>query len=408
MKARPCIPVALGVLVLAASGCGAKGPPLAPLRPVPAAPTGLAASRVGDRVTLRLLVPEANADPASPLSISGIEIYARTLPMGSESPTAEQLIRKEYLLATIPVRPPAPVAEPGAPAAPAPATPPPGDLRPGPGEMVVWSETLPAMTLRPLELTRAQQARVAARRTVWLPIRPTGLLAPWFRMPLPTRYYAAVGVSQRGRAGTPSTFAAVQFGPAPDAPADLKVESTETQVVVSWATTTPGAPVTVIETTNTGVEKPEPVQDLPITTGSWSTPVVFGVERCFVVRGVVRRGAVSTGSATDGPRCVTPKDTYGPPAPTELVSVLAPEAVTLVWNAVTASDLAGYIVLRVTGNSETVEELTPKPITQLQFPDTTARTGQRYVYYVVAVDNAGNRGARSNGVTVDRLTSTGK
>jgi hypothetical protein len=301
VSARTCFAIA-GLIALAASACGAKGPPLAPLRPVPAAPTGLAASRIDDRVTLRLLVPAANADPASPLSISAIEIYARTLPMGSLSPTAEQLIRKEYLVATIPVRSPPPVAAPGEPAAP--ITPKPDDTRPGPGEMVVWSETIPATPLRPLDLTRAQEARLASRRTVWLPLRPTGLLAPWFRMPFPTRYYAAVGVSERRRAGTPSTFAAVEFGPAPDAPVDLKVESNESQITVSWTTTTPGAPVAVIETIK-GVEEPTPVQELPITTGSWSTPVVFGVERCFVVRGVVRRGAVSTGSAAAGPECVT-------------------------------------------------------------------------------------------------------
>jgi fibronectin type 3 domain-containing protein len=90
------------------------------------------------------------------------------------------------------------------------------------------------------------------------------------------------------------------------------------------------------------------------------------------------------------------------------VPVSGTEAVTLVWDAVTAADLAGYIVLRVTGNSETVEELTPKPITQTQFPDTTTRAGQRYDYYVVAVDTAGNRGPRSNVATVNRLPSTGK
>ncbi|HUR21120.1 MAG TPA: hypothetical protein VMZ90_09955, partial [Vicinamibacterales bacterium] len=268
------------MIVLAASGCGAKGPPLPPLRPVPAAPTALAASRIGDRVTLHLAVPTANADPDSPLSISAIEIYARTLPMGSLTPEAEQLIRKEYLVATIPVRPPPPIVDPGAPATP--VTPTPADTRPGPGEMVVWSETAPVTTLRPLELTRAQQTRLAARRIVWLPLRPTGLLVPWFRMPLPTRYYAAVGVSERGRPGTPAV-AAVEFGPAPAKPADLKVDFTESQVVVSWTTEVAGAPVAVIETIK-GEEQPTPVQDLPITTGSWSTPVTFGVERCFIVR----------------------------------------------------------------------------------------------------------------------------
>ena len=412
MTARTCFALASGLIVLAASGCGAKGPPLPPLRPVPAAPTGLAASRIGDRVTLRVLVPTANADPASPLSISGIEIYARTLPMGSESPTAEQLIRKEFLVGTIPVRPPAPTDDSSTPAAPAP-TPTPAaattpDTRPGPGETAVWSETIPATPLKPLELTRAQKARVDGRRTVWVPIRPTGLLAPWFRMPLPTRYYAAVGVSERGRAGTASAFAAVSFGPAPDAPANLKVEHNETQMIVSWATTVPGAPVTVIETTKAGVEKPAPVQDLPITTGSWSTPVVFGVERCFVVRGVLRRGSVSTESATVGPECATPKDTYGPPAPTNLVAVSGPASVTLVWDAVKVTDLAGYIVLRSTVPSETLQELTPKPITQLQFEDSTAQAGQSYVYHVIAVDTAGNRGPRSNPANVARVTSSGK
>jgi len=413
VSARTCFAVACGLIALAAAGCGAKGPPLPPLRPVPAAPSELAASRIGDRVTLRMLVPNANADPTSPLSISGIEIYARTLPMGSEAPTAEQLIRKEYLVATIPVRPPAPAADSSAAPTPTPTpTPTPAaaapDTRPGPGEMVVWSETVPTTPFQPLELTRAQKARADARRTVWLPIRPTGLLAPWFRMPLPTRYYAAVGVSEQRNAGSPSTFAAVSFGPAPDAPADLNINSTESQLIVSWTTTTPGAPVSVIETTNTGVERPAPVQPQPITTGAWSTPVAFGVERCFVVRGVLRRGTVSTESATVGPKCDTPMDKYGPPAPTGLVPVSGPDAVTLVWNAVTAPDLAGYIVLRATGASETLQELTPKPITQLQFPDTTAQAGQRYVYYVVAVDTSGNRGPQSNRVQIDRFTSTGK
>ena len=156
------------------------------------------------------------------------------------------------------------------------------------------------------------------------------------------------------------------------------------------------------------MEKPTPVQDLPITTGSWSTPVVFGVERRFVVRGVLRRGSVSTESATVGPECATPKDTYGPPAPTGLVAVSGPVSVTLVWDAVKATDLAGYIVLRSTAPSETLQELTPKPITQLQFEDPTAQAGQRYWYYVAAVDSAGNQGPLSVRAQVDRVPSPGK
>ena len=53
--------------------------------------------------------------------------------------------------------------------------------------------------------------------------------------------YVAVGVSERGRAGAASPLAAVSFGPAPDEPADLKVEHNESQMIVSWTTTVQGA-----------------------------------------------------------------------------------------------------------------------------------------------------------------------
>jgi len=406
VTSRPCVVVAWGLVALAATGCGAKGPPLPPLRPEPVAPASVTASRVGGRVTLRVTVPDANADPSTALSIAGVEIYARTLPMGSEVPTAAQLLRKEYLAGTIAVRPPAPVDETGAVTPPAAAGPP--DARPGPGETAVWSEAIPATVPRPLDLNRAQKARVDARRTAWMAIRPTGLFVPWFRVPLPTRYYVAVGVSERRRPGAPSAIVAVPFGPSPEAPASPKLTYTESELMLTWTTTLPGAPVTVVESTRAGVERVAPVQELPITTGAWSTPVVFGVERCFVVRGVVRQGLVSTESATVGPVCETPVDRFGPPAPGGLVSVSGPDGVTLVWDAVTAVDLAGYLVLRGEGAGETLQALTPKPITSLQYADTTLRAGQRYVFAIVAVDTAGNRGPESNRVTIDRLTPTGR
>ena len=75
-----------------------------------------------------------------------------------------------------------------------------------------------------------------------------------------------------------------------------------------------------------------------------------------------------------------------------------PGGVTLLWDPVSAADLAGYLVLRAEGASETFLELTPKPITSVQYVDTTVRAGVRYVYVVVAVDASGNRSPRSNAV----------
>ena len=388
------------------AGCGLKGPPLPPLRPVPVAPTQVFASRGGDRVAVRLMVPEANTDPATPVSISAVEIYARTLPFGSPVPTIEQLLQRSNLVGTIDVRPAPPAAgESAAPEAIAPAVPP--DPRPGPGDLAVWSETIPTAAPRPLELTRGQRERLSAERPIWMAIRPTGLFVPVTRLRLPTRYYVAIGVSEHRRPGRPSAVMVLPYGPAPPAPGPLTITVTETQLTLEWTTSEPLAPVTVVETTRDGVEQPTPVQAAPITSGSWSTPVTFGVERCFVIRQVVRRPTVSVESATVGPVCETPRDIFGPPAPTGIVGVAGPDGVSLLWDTVSAADLAGYLVLRAEGTAE-AQQLTPTPITSQQFLDATARPGVRYVYFVVAVDATGNQGTRSEGIPVQRFLTAGR
>jgi len=388
------------------AGCGLKGPPLPPLRPVPVAPTEVFVSRVGDRVTLRLTVPAANTDAESAVSIGAVQIYARTLPYGSPPPVAAQLIDRDYLVGTVDVRPaPPPADESAPPGAEAPATPP--DPRPGPGETATWSETIPATAPRPLDLTRAQRERIEAARPIWLAIRPSGLFVPLPRLQLPARYYAVVGVSERRRPGPASQILALPFGPAPPPPGPLTITPTEKELRLSWTTDPPGAPVTIVETDPAGVERPVPAAAAPITSGSWSTPVTFGVERCFVIRRVIRRGPVSIESPTVGPECVTPADTFGPAAPTGLVAVSGPDGVSLLWDAVTATDLGGYLVLRAEGTAE-ARQLTPKPVTSQQFLDTTAQTGVRYMYFVVAVDTTGNQGPRSEGVAVQRFLPAGR
>ena len=400
--------LALGLAAAASAACGSKGPPLPPLRPVPVAPTEFAAQRAGERVTLRLVVPASSQDPTTPLTIARIEIYARTLPMGAEPPTLEQVVRPDALVASIDVRPPAPApAEANEqPPAGVPATPP--DSRPAPGEIAVWSETVTAAVTNPVPPTRAQQARVAARRLVWLPVVPSGLVVPFVPITLPTRYYVAVGVSDRRRPGPASPMIAVPFGPAPDSPEVPVLTYTESTLTLAWTTRDVGAPVTVVETTSAGDERSAPVVAAPITTGTWSTPVVFGVERCFVVRRVIRWGAVSTESRAAGPVCATPVDKFPPPAPTGLDAVSSGGTdVTLLWDAVTAADLAGYHVLRGEGAGEDMQQLTKEPVTALQWADTTTRAGVRYVYAVVAVDAAGNPSARSNRKIVERDAPAG-
>lgn len=381
--------VVVWLLAAAVTGaCGQKGPPLPPLRPLPVAPTDLAARRVDDRVQLRLVVPSASQDPAAPVSVSRVEIYARTVGYGSEVPVVAQVVQPDFLVGTIDVRPvPPPDAPPPDPDAPV-------DSRPAPGDTVTWSETVPAGVGRPLELTREQQATQQARRPIALRLPPSALAVPFVRMTLPTRYYVAVAISERGRPGAVSSMVPVRFGGAPPVPATPTLTYDETTLTLTW-TSPEGAHARVYAASPEGREEPGPVQAAPITTGSWSVPVVFGEQRCYTVRHVQVDGPVSTESAAAGPVCATPVDSFPPAVPVGLLGASEPGRVTLQWDAVAAADLAGYHVLRGTGPGATLQPLTTALVEGTGFVDLTAQPGVEYVYVVVAVDRAGNRSAPS-------------
>ncbi len=98
------------------------------------------------------------------------------------------------------------------------------------------------------------------------------------------------------------------------------------------------------------------------------------------------------------PGCVTPRDTFPPPAPGALEAVAGASVISLIWEAVDAPDLAGYLVFRGTAPGEATTPLTPEPIGATSFEDRTVTAGVRYVYVVVAVDSATpvNRSLPSN------------
>jgi hypothetical protein len=112
-----------------------------------------------------MLVPNTNTDANTALSITRIEIYARTLPFGSEPPIVAQMLRKEHLVGTIPVRAPAPTADPAAAAAPVP--PAPDQSQPGPGDVAVWHETI-------TPVPGGRWNSTASSRRAWLASAPCG------------------------------------------------------------------------------------------------------------------------------------------------------------------------------------------------------------------------------------------
>jgi fibronectin type 3 domain-containing protein len=140
----------------------------------------------------------------------------------------------------------------------------------------------------------------------------------------------------------------------------------------------PGSPVT----------PPALVNTAPVEAPSFTDPrVEFGVARCYAIRTVQSRGAVTIESPLSPATCVTAVDTYPPPAPTGLVAVGSEGGVSLIWEPVTAPDLAGYLVLRGV-EGEALKPVTASPVVESTYRDTTTQPGVMYIYAVVAVDKA--------------------
>ena len=141
---------------------------------------------------------------------------------------------------------------------------------------------------------------------------------------------------------------------------------------------------------------PTPLQTPTFTDGR----IAFGATRCYVVRTVDTIGQATIQSVSSVPVCVKPKDTFAPAAPKSLQAVASEGAISLIWDANTETDLGGYLVLRAAAPSNKFEPITPQPIKETTYRDTSVRRGVRYVYIVVAVDTATppNRSEPSNRV----------
>jgi predicted small lipoprotein YifL len=150
----------------------------------------------------------------------------------------------------------------------------------------------------------------------------------------------------------------------------------------------------------------KPLNPTPIAKSEFvDNRLTFGDERCYTVRAVLVFGGARLESPTTAPVCVTPKDTFPPAAPKNLSAVGSEGGVSLIWEADTEADLAGYLVLRgelkADGTQpETLQPITPEPILETTYRDARARPGVRYVYAIVAVDKATPRNvsAESNRV----------
>jgi hypothetical protein len=374
----------LFTLSAAAFACGKKGPPLAPLHLVPIAPEGLGARRQGDDVRLRFVVPAKNANGPGRVDVERIDVYAVTVDPNGVVPANRELLTKPYLVGSVEVRP-APIEG---------EAPPDNDTRPGPGDTVTFTEKLTPDKMKGATAP-APAAAVAA------PAAATTAAAAVAEPEVLRRIYVVRGVTRGGRPGTQSPRLSVPLSELLPAPAGVVARNTEKAIVVEWlppvAESAPGTIAFNVYRADGG----EPLNGTPVSTPSFDhAGAEAGVEHCFHVRSVKTVGTVAVESAPSTPACVTPTDTFAPAAPTGLAAVPGPGVVNLIWDANAESDLDGYLILRGEAPGDTLQPLTPAPIRATTFTDTTVKPNVRYVYAVVAVDNAKppNRSAESERV----------
>ena len=417
--------IALGWIVAA---CGQKGPPLAPLHLVPAGVSEPTARRIGDTVRLRFVLPSRNENGPGRLELDRVEIYAMTVSPDGEPPPRE-IMSSEHLIGQIAVRP---VLEEGQEHAP-------GESRPEPGTPVTFDEELTPARLKPepvktpvkpaapppgaaAAVPPAAGAPTPAATTSPGPTTPPpaptapaptapattppattppATTPPATTQPAPTapaaapaaaparthvrRIYMARGMTRGGRPGAASPQLSIPLVDLPPPPTGVKTRVTETAVILEWGAADSATGYNVYR----GDDVVQPINNSALTAPTFEhTGIAFGKEQCYRVRSLAVVEGVSLEGEPSKPDCVTPRDEFPPAAPRGLAAVPTAGQISLIWDANTEKDLAGYLVLRGDAPDGALTAITPAPIRETSYRDETVKPGMRYVYAVVAVDNA--------------------
>jgi hypothetical protein len=363
-------PTAIPAVVLSTPPNYVPPPVAAPRRPgaaVPAVPPGPPPFLISRIPPVQLFDPTA---------VGGPVVRSKKPPPPSTVPTIMVPKYRSGRLEVRPLPPPVPPteagAEPAAAAAPPAAATVPVDPRPAPGEPTTFSKQV-----------AAERAAAAADPDLSV-----------YRM-------VVVGVTRGGRPGTPSPLIEFPLTTELAAPLAPVITYDATTLKLTWTRGAPAQVFRVYRTDAQGKEDNWPLTAAPLAAETFSTAVEFGIQQCFVVRAVIVRGVASNESPPTAPVCVTPVDTFPPPAPAGLSALPADGQVQLLWTPVVAADLAGYVVLRG-ADGAAPEPLFTAPIEPPTYTDTTIRAGVRYTYVVVAVDKAGNRSLPSNAINEAR------
>lgn len=282
------------------------------------------------------------------------------------------------------------------------------------------SEDLPGLIAKTSPLTPAQflkqRTRLDAIDAASLPSVTNGARLVYEDTPplhtsdgRPIRQTYAVVTETSSARGDVSNLASIVPLDVPSPPYDLKAEAKAAGIVLSWQKPSDAKPdLPGYNVYRRGEKESEdvlatPINAAPVAETTYTDTPAYGTFT-YVVRAVASTGTPRIESEPSTAVTATFKDLTPPPAPASMNALLETHAVRLVWEPVSAPDLAGYMLYREEGvghpdqaggiKSIGVIDLIHKLINTTTYVDPDAVLGIAYRYAVTSVDKNGNESER--------------
>jgi hypothetical protein len=361
-------------LLAAALGCGKQGPPLPPLRSVPAAAKDLHLRQQGTRALFELTYPKTTAGGMALDGITAVEVWEVVQPApreGKPQPVDPRVFTSSAKLAFT-------VKD--------------ADLTAAVfGDRLIFSWPLPegaivaAPAAAPTPTPTVTPTTTESAVTTPAPSAPAGPRSP-------ARFYA---VRTLGKSGERSDFSnQVSLIPKtpPSAPDQVTTTARPDGVMVEWAPVQDALGYAIYRRGAQEKGHGQPIHAAGPTERSWlDNTARFGQSYIYAVTSFNDRDPFIE-SAITSEREVRYQDRFAPPSPEDLVALAETGRIRLVWKGNTVEDLAGYIVYR-RGPDGDFQRITPQPLPAAEYNDSDVKPGTSYSYRVTAVDQTGNESA---------------
>ena len=232
------------------------------------------------------------------------------------------------------------------------------------------------------------------------------------------------------RASADSNVVTARVFPVPQRISSVPFQLTETAVNLTWSAptqTSAGDPLPAVSGYHVYRGEIDPQGPAPtgkdISAVHWISPLTllapsatnsysdkqfeFGKTYVYAVRSVISVDGNEIESDNSEPVTVTPRDSFPPAVPQDLVAAVlsgaAPSTfvVDLSWSINLETDFAGYRIYRSEKEGAGGQLVTPDLLPTPAFRDSSVAPGRRYWYTVTALDHAGNESAPSSAAAVD-------